>query len=170
MLKKSIIILTIGLAIAFLYFIYSGSSVENTYGYSISKSDTNAVKKDIEAYYSAIDNHDVDEMVKYTIDIEPEGRVEFLKEAFENDFSLSLVNLEICHDYPLSEFNNPRYVEEYDIKKAVVIKSEFIFDSIELPVLMGMDAGEHKFFLYVALAEKSKHWQIVDMSTIDPYK
>lgn len=170
MLKKSIVILTIGLAIALLYFIYLGSGVENTYGFNISKNDIRAVKKDIEAYYSAIDNHNVEEMIKYTIDLEPEGRIEFLKEAFKNDFSLSLKNLEVLHDFPISEFDNARYVEEYDIKKAIVIKAEFSFDSIELPVLMGMDAGEHKIFLYVALAGKSKQWQIIDMSTIDPYK
>lgn len=173
--KRNIWIISIAVVIAVVAFTsFSGEkSIVNSYGYKISKKDSQRLLSNITSYYDAISEHNVQEMVKYTISNEPDGRIEFLEKYFENDFDLTINNLEIAYDYPKypkGDFDNEKIDNKYKIEKAVVLKSEFTIESNEVYGVLGLDVGYHKLYLYVVKIEKEDDWQIVDMSTIDPFR
>ncbi len=80
----------------------------------------------MELYYTAIDDQNVDEMIRYTYANEPEGRINYLRDYFENDFEVKIVNLEVLYEYPSWEFDNSRYIKDYDVSKAVIVRADFV--------------------------------------------
>lgn len=109
-------------------------------------------------------------MAQYTYSKKPEGRIDFLKEYFENDFDFTLHELTITYNNLVDPFDNQRYIEMYEIEKAVIMRALFTIESDDITTVLGLDLGDHAFYLYVAKTNESNNWQIIDMSPANPYK
>lgn len=145
----------------------------NLYGYEITEKDAQLVLSDMTAYYEAISEHNVQEMVKYTINNENEERIRYLENEFKKEFDLILNELEIIYDYPAypkGDFDNKKINDRYNVEKAVVIKAKFTIQSNEVYGLLGFDVGNHEFFLCVVKTKEEDHWQLAGMSNIDPFR